>query len=305
MCMTSLTGWVEGLDQINNILHASSINNKKYEIIHSKRKKKEDLEQIKKDILNTWLQTEGSLQVVAGLVTPLSKQENHQQKSSHNLQTNSIGIRSSTLVPKSERTSTISGHHPGTTIQLPPKYQQLCRSKLPHSVHTRWSTNFWLWQGNNCKLNRIYPPRVEGINNGMMAGTNVTQATHNKQGHAARTTTVDNYQQTTNGEHDVWVTQHKTNNSKLPCNSRLPNKSNMAQGNQSLILCYMAHANSNHSHKVVPRVAQTQKGHMQQNRQGVQSTKEPINDQDTHMVHTPQQHLREISVNIKDMKQIM
>ena len=51
MHMTPLTRWVEDLDQINNILQASK-NNNKQETTCSKWKKKEELEEIKKNILN-------------------------------------------------------------------------------------------------------------------------------------------------------------------------------------------------------------------------------------------------------------
>ena len=47
------------------------------------------------------------------------------------------------------------------------------------------------------------------------------------------------------------------------------------------------------------------KNHMQQQCQGVQSTKETVNDEHQKIIHAPQQRTREISISIKDMRQIM
>ena len=57
--------------------------------------------------------------------------------------------------------------------------------------------------------------------------------------------------------------------------------------------------------KYFPELDETQKGHMQQSRQGLQSTKTIKDKQEPQVIYTPQPRVREKSVHVKDMKHIM
>ena len=82
------------------------------------------------------------------------------------------------------------------------------------------------------------------------------------------------------------TTKHKTSDTVLSNSSRIPNKNNMAQSNQSRIFCHMAHAHHKSSGKTFPWMWGKQKGHMWQQKQGVQSTKEQDKGTNMHTVHS-------------------
>ena len=57
--------------------------------------------------------------------------------------------------------------------------------------------------------------------------------------------------------------------------------------------------------KYYPESNETQKGHMCQNKQGLESTKTKNNVQEPQVVHSPQPRVREVRVNVEDIKHIM
>ena len=91
--------------------------------------------------------------------------------------------------------------------------------------------------------------------------------------------------------------------SLLPCSSRIPNESDMAQSNQSKIISHVSNANNNNSHEIFPIVGWDTKGTHVQHQQGARLTKEMDNINYMHIVNTPQPRSRAMSINIEDMKQ--
>ena len=120
---------------------------------------------------STWLQTLRQCQVVDEPQTP---SYNLIKSFPHAIQTHGKCNSRSTPACKSQRPSKNSGHHPWVETQLPTQHQQICRGKLPNSVHPPQSTNFWWWKSNNYKLNRTHPLRVERQTIRAFAGTNIT-----------------------------------------------------------------------------------------------------------------------------------
>ena len=57
--------------------------------------------------------------------------------------------------------------------------------------------------------------------------------------------------------------------------------------------------------KYFPESDKAQKGHMQQSKQGLQSMKQIKEEQEPHVVFSPQTRVREINVHIEDMECIM
>ena len=70
-----------------------------------------------------------------------------------------------------------------------------------------------------------------------------------------------------------WIAQQQPNYSILPCSGRVPNKTNMAVSNLKGFLCNMATVNKKPINKYSPETTETSEGHMQQQRQGISSTK--------------------------------
>jgi hypothetical protein len=78
---------------------------------------------------------------------------------------------------------------------------------------------------------------------------------------------------TTNSQQRLQPAVHQTGNKMNARSMRIPSKINVAQSNQSSKLHWMANANNKNVKKYYPQTTKTPKGHLNQTRKNVQSTK--------------------------------
>ena len=86
---------------------------------------------------------------------------------------------------------------------------------------------------------------------------------------------------------------NNANHHVLPCNSRFPIECNMAQSNQSRVLCHMTNADGNSSHEVFPRVRQnTERTHEAEQAESKTNKANRGRTRDTHGLFTANSSLR-------------
>ena len=199
--------------------------------------------------------------------------------------------RRSAVAHTSQGPSTNGGHSPQIKTQLPPWHQQICG---------RRSTSIQLRQDNICKHDGTYSLRVEGSTNRTVELPK--QSNNSTQQEEAKQLNLHSQNQMANNVYERPSTKQIIHYDHA--SAGFPTKATWLRVIKAgfyatwpmLTTAAISISLSQKKHK---------KGHMRQNRQGVQSTKEMIIEDEQHLIYTPQWRAREINFNFKDMRQIM